>query len=87
MKRRWTRLSYPARATLSTPWRAPTLKGRYSCWTVGQYTTIAGYEPVRQGNGHFAGEHCTSDFQGFMEGGATTGKQAAREVLKDLHII
>jgi monoamine oxidase len=74
-------------ATLSTPWRDPHFKGSYACWKVGQYTTIAGYEPLRQGNCHFAGEHCTNDFQGFMEGGATTGKQAAREVLKDLNLV
>ena len=78
---------WSGRATLSTPWRDPHFKGSYACWKVGQYTTIAGYEPVRQGNCHFAGEHCTNDFQGFMEGGATTGQQAAREVLKDLNIV
>ncbi|HEY1888532.1 MAG TPA: FAD-dependent oxidoreductase [Roseiarcus sp.] len=70
-------------ATLSTPWTDPHLLGSYSCWKVGQYTTFAGYEGVRQGNCHFAGEHCSIDFQGFMEGGATTGRSAAREIIKD----
>jgi monoamine oxidase len=78
---------WSGRATLSTPWRAPNLKGSYSCLKVGQYTTIAGYASVRQGNCHFAGEHCTIDFQGFMEGGVTTGKQAAHEVLEDLNLM
>jgi monoamine oxidase len=72
------------RATLSTPWKAPNLLGSYSCWQVGQYTSFAGYEGVRQGNCHFAGEHCSNSFQGFMEGGATEGARAAQEVLSDL---
>ena len=71
-------------ATLSTPWKAPNLLGSYSCWKVGQYTTIAGYEGVRQGNCHFAGEHCSNSFQGFMEGGATEGARAAQEIISDL---
>ena len=45
----------------------------YSYWKVGQYTSFSGYEGVPQGNIHFAGEHCSQDFQGFMEGGASGG--------------
>ncbi len=70
-------------ATLSTPWTDPNLLGSYSCWKVGQYTTFAGYERVRQGNCHFAGEHCSINFQGFMEGAAETGHRAAKEVIGD----
>ena len=72
------------RATLSTPWKAANLLGSYSCWKVGQYTTFSGYEGVRQGNCHFAGEHCSNSFQGFMEGGATEGARAAQEIISDL---
>jgi monoamine oxidase len=39
---------------------------------------------MRQGNIHFAGEHCSQDFQGFMEGGASEGVRAAYEILGDL---
>jgi|SRR5271165_530955 len=63
-------------ATLTTPWRDPNLLGSYSCWKVGQYTTFAGYEGVRQGNCHFAGEHCSINFQGYMEGGAAVAHAA-----------
>jgi monoamine oxidase len=42
------------------------------------------HEEVRQGNIHFAGEHCSVNFRGFMEGGARTGLNAAREVLAEL---
>ena len=43
----------------------------------------AGYEAVRQGNVHFAGEHCSIDYQGYMEGGAAEGQRAGLEVLGD----
>jgi monoamine oxidase len=71
---------YNGIVTLSAPWRNPHLLGSYACWKVGQYTTIAGLERLRQGNCHFAGEHCSINFQGFMEGGAEEGARAAREI-------
>jgi monoamine oxidase len=71
------------KATLSTPWRDPNQLGSYSCWTVGQYTQFSGYEGARQGKCHFAGEHCSMSFQGFMEGGADEGQRAANEILSD----
>ncbi len=69
-------------ATLSAPWTDPNLLGSYACWKVGQYTKFAGYEGVPQGNCHFPGEHCSINFQGFMEGGAQEGARAAREIVK-----
>jgi len=72
------------RASLSLPHLDPNYNCSYSYWRVGQYHTIAGYEGVRQGNIHFAGEHTSVDFQGWMEGGAITGVRAANEVLVDL---
>jgi Flavin containing amine oxidoreductase len=33
---------------------------------------------------HFAGEHCSQDVQGFMEGGASEGLRAASEILAEL---
>ena len=58
----------------------------YSCWLVGQYTTIAGHEARVQGRVHFAGEHTSVDYQGFMEGGAESGFRAADEILADYRI-
>jgi monoamine oxidase len=72
------------RASLSLPHLDPNFNCSYSYWRVGQYHTIGGYEGVRQGNVHFAGEHTSVDFQGWMEGGAITGVRAANEVLADL---
>ena len=44
--------------------------GSYSYWPTGYCHLYAGYEGVRQGNIHFGGEHCSVNFQGYMEGGA-----------------
>jgi monoamine oxidase len=65
---------------LSTPFRDPNLFCSYSYWRVGQYTLFSGYEGVAQGPIHFAGEHCSINFQGYMEGGAAEGGRAALEV-------
>jgi monoamine oxidase len=72
------------KAMLSTPATDPNFLLSYSYWKPGQYTTFVGYEGARQGNIHFAGEHCSIDFEGFMEGGASEGVRAAKEILTDL---
>jgi monoamine oxidase len=61
---------------------SPDYRLSYSYWRVGQYLQFAGYEAVRQGNVYFAGEHTSTDFQGFMEGGAAEGQRAAQQVLR-----
>lgn len=68
------------KATLSTPFTNPNLLCSYSYFRAGQYTGFAGYEGIAQGPIHFAGEHCSRDFQGYMEGGASEGFRAAKEV-------
>lgn len=70
------------KTTLSLQHRDPNLRLAYSYYRVGQYQQFGGYEAVAQGRVHFAGEHTTQDFQGFMEGGAITGAAAADEVLR-----
>jgi monoamine oxidase len=62
----------------------PFTRAAYSSYTVGQWTTIAGAEPIRVGNLHFCGEHTTTDFQGWMEGAARSGADVAAEVGADL---
>jgi monoamine oxidase len=39
---------------------------------------------VRQGNVFFAGEHCSVEYQDYMEGGAAEGARAAHEILAEL---
>ena len=80
------RAAWNGRATQSLPHLDPLMKLSYACFKVGQYETIAGYERVRQGNVFFAGEHCSFDFQGYMEGAATEGERAAVEMLATLEI-
>ncbi len=75
---------YNGLSALHSPKDDPNLLGSYSCWKVGQYTLFSGYEGVRQGNIHFAGEHCSINFQGYMEGGAEEGARAAGEILADI---
>ena len=75
------------KATLSTPFLDPLLNCSYSYWKPGQYVGFSGYEGVAQGPSlqiHFAGEHCSQDFQGYMEGGAQEGARAAGEILAAL---
>lgn len=69
------------RVTLDTPATNPFLLGSYSYWRVGQYTLFAGVEKEASGHCHFAGEHCSTDFQGFMEGAAAEGARAAGEII------
>lgn len=71
------------KATFGNAQADPNILASYSCWLIGQCTSIAGYEKVRQGNVHFAGEHTSVEYQGFMEGGAASGVRAAREILAD----
>ena len=59
-------------------------RGSYSYWKVGQYTKFAGMERKRQGNCHFAGEHTSIDYQGYLNGAVESGERAAGEILADL---
>jgi monoamine oxidase len=72
------------KATLSNWPVNPYAYGSYSYWPVGYCQNYLGYEGVRQGNIHFAGEHCSINFGGYMEGGAEEGQRAAGEILGDL---
>jgi monoamine oxidase len=56
----------------------PLTRGSYACYKPGQWTSIGGaeFEPV--GQMYFAGEHCSRDFQGYMNGAAETGRRSAQ---------
>jgi monoamine oxidase len=72
------------KATLSTSFRDPNLLCSYSYWKVGQTTSFGGYDGTAQRAIHFAGEHCSQNFQGYMEGAAAEGVRAALEVFHSL---
>lgn len=79
-----TKAAWTGKAQLSAWHRNPYALGAYSYWPVGYLHRYAGYEGTPQGNIHIGGEHCSYDFQGFMEGGATEGERAARQVIGKL---
>jgi monoamine oxidase len=60
-------------------------KGSYTGFTVGQYTTLCGATTKTVDNLYFAGEHCSYEFQGFMNGAAKTGREAAEAIIKKLN--
>jgi monoamine oxidase len=59
-------------------------RGSYSYWKVGQYTKFAGAEREIEGACHFAGEHTSIDFQGYLNGAVESGERAAGEVVSAL---
>jgi len=62
----------------------PWTRASYSCYKPGQWTTIAGAEGLPVGNLFFAGEHCSYDFQGYMNGAAQSGADTAKAVMAKL---
>ncbi len=59
-------------------------KCSYLSYKAGQYTTMCDAAIRTIGNLYFAGEHCSYDFQGFMNGGAETGRVAAEKIIAQL---
>jgi monoamine oxidase len=59
-------------------------RGSYSYWKVGQYTKFAGAEAQQEGACHFAGEHTSIEFQGYLNGGVESGERAAAEIVAAL---
>lgn len=71
--------------SLTTDWCVNQLfRGSYSCYLPGQWTTVAGWEGMSVGNLYFVGEHCSADFQGFMNGAVETGRKAAEAIIAKL---
>ncbi|HLC09365.1 MAG TPA: NAD(P)/FAD-dependent oxidoreductase [Methyloceanibacter sp.] len=62
----------------------PFTLGSYAGANVGQYTTLleVASEPALDGRLQFAGEHTSSDFLGFMNGGVESGNRAAAALVE-----
>ena len=58
--------------------------GSYTCHAPGHYTNILPHTQTTIEQLYFAGEHCSEAFQGFMNGGAQTGREAAEAILKKM---
>jgi monoamine oxidase len=62
----------------------PYTLGSYASAKVGQYTTLldVASEPALKGRLQFAGEHTSSEFLGFMNGGVQSGNRASEALIK-----
>jgi monoamine oxidase len=59
----------------------PFIKASYSAYGPGQWTDFYGAEGASVGNLHFAGEHCSLQHKGYMNGAVETGRLAAERIL------
>ncbi|MFF2494971.1 flavin monoamine oxidase family protein [Agromyces sp. NPDC058064] len=55
-------------------------KGAYTCQRPGQYTGLFGVGSTPEGNVHFAGEHTSVEYYGFLNGAVASGERAAKAV-------
>ena len=63
-------------------WSAdPWSRGSYAAFLPGQVTGFLGAIARAEGGLHFAGEHTSVAYQGFLEGAVDSGERCAREVL------
>ena len=58
----------------------PWTHGSYTYFAPGQYTRFSGFNGRPEGGLHFAGEHTSVEWLGYLNGGVATGERAAREV-------
>ncbi|MGW4528745.1 flavin monoamine oxidase family protein [Amycolatopsis sp. NPDC004378] len=58
--------------------------GSYACPTPGWWTALRGALSTAAGGVHFAGEHTSLGYGGFMEGAARSGVDAAESLLKQV---
>jgi monoamine oxidase len=64
--------------------RNPWSLGSYALFKPGQYTAFNGLVQQPEGSAHFAGEHTSEQWQGYLNGAIESGRRAAREVLAAL---
>ncbi|GAA2626927.1 flavin monoamine oxidase family protein [Paractinoplanes durhamensis] len=76
--------AWNGKATLAYWTAYPWTRGSYSYYAPGQYTTITGVEEQAVNGCHFAGEHTSLEYQGYMNGAVETGQRAAQEIIDDL---
>jgi monoamine oxidase len=78
--------SYLDKSIISNWIDSPYSLGSYACYLVGQWTKFAGAEGERVKNLFFAGEHCSLEAQGYMEGGCGTGAAVAKAILAEIKV-
>ncbi|MEZ5116549.1 MAG: NAD(P)/FAD-dependent oxidoreductase [Candidatus Nanopelagicales bacterium] len=75
-----TEAAFNGRAHRSAWHLHPWSRGAYTCPRPGQYTGLFGIPERPEGPFHFAGEHTSSDYYGFLNGAVESGERAAKEV-------
>jgi monoamine oxidase len=60
----------------------PWVNGAYSYYRVGQANSYGAIAARPEGRIHFAGEHTSVSYQGFLNGAVESGERAARELLR-----
>lgn len=63
----------------------PFAGGSYTSYKPGQWSEFSGVEAEPEGNILFAGEHCSTEYQGYMNGALESGRIAATEIIRRLH--
>lgn len=63
----------------------PLSKGSYPAYSVGQWTSISGYEAEPVANVFFAGDHTSDAFQGYMNGAVESGERASKKIAEYVH--
>ncbi|MFV2043087.1 MAG: flavin monoamine oxidase family protein [Anaerolineales bacterium] len=58
--------------------------GAYVSYGLGGYTGYVGAIGLSEGNIFFAGEHCSTEYQGYMEGAAESAEAAALEIWRSV---
>lgn len=66
--------------------RYPWTLGSYALFKPGQYTTLNGCLHEPEGRVHFAGEHTSADWQGYLNGAVESGRRAAKEVVAKVNL-
>jgi monoamine oxidase len=77
------RAAFDKKSSLMNWAKSPFVKGSFSCPAPGNYTDFFGalHTPELGGHALFAGEHCSVDYQAFMNGAVETAEAAAAVVL------
>lgn len=72
--------AYTGRAYRDFWWANRWSRGAYTCQRPGQYTSLFGVGTTPEGNVHFAGEHTSVEYFGFLNGAVESGERAAKAV-------
>jgi monoamine oxidase len=77
---------YNGRAIRNAWERYPWTRGSYALFKPGQYSAFNGALDTPDGRVHFAGEHTSAAWQGYLNGAVESGQRAGRELAEALGV-